>query len=57
MEPTGRGDMAGNGEADGKMVPEVLCSCGLGVELATAMENFGHGTSLGKMMRSGLDIP
>lgn len=34
MEPTGHGDMAGNGEADGKMVPEVLVllwpGCGAG---------------------------
>lgn len=44
--------MSGDGEAYGEIVPEFSMFLWAGVDLATVTGNPGHGTGLGKMLKS-----
>lgn len=57
MEPTGRGDMVGNGEADGKIAPEVLVLLRAGCGAGHCDGEPWTWDQLGEDDEVGLDIP
>lgn len=57
MEPTGRGDMVGNGGADGKIAPEVLVLLWAGCGAGHCDGEPWTWDQLGEDDEVGLDIP